>query len=433
MNGENDNDLFRRFRCGETDRAETAEAVRAILLQPPPEAEEGGREPRPDPILYAGTLERALAAAAALDAEDRAERRRAEERLAALDALPAAERREAVEDDPRHHTWAFAELLRERSFSEGPEHPERSLELARLAVAVAGRVPEGAETEPLRADLRALAAGQLGNAERVAGDLRAAEAAFRAAREQLDRGTGDPLPHARMLSCLASLRSDQSRYDEAVETAKRAAALYRRAGDRHGVGRTLIQLATFHAYRDEPERACRRLDEALTNLDPAAEPRLLFAAHHNRASYLERLGRLDEAAAELEEARTLARAALDRLRLDWLSGRIALARGEAEAGERALLAVRDAFVARGLAYETAQVSLELAALYAERGRIADQRRLAEEMVPLFAARDVHPEARAALTLYCDAARAETASAALIREVAGRVDHAKRLRRQPFRD
>ena len=79
------------------------------------------------------------------------------------------------------------------------------------------------------------------------------------------------------------------------------------------------------------------------------------------------------------------------------------------------------------------MSLELAALYAEQGRAADQRRLAEEMVPLFAARDVHPEARAALTLYCDAARAETASAALIREVAGRVDHATRRPRRPFLD
>ena len=415
-------DLRRRFRRGETDRAGTAEAVRAILLKEPPEEEV--RESRPDPAVYAGVLERALAAAATLDSEDRAERRRAEELLAALEGLPAAARREAVEEDPRHHTWALVELLRERSFAEGPEHPERSLELARLAVAAAGRIPEGAEAQPLRADLRALAAAQLGNAERVAGDLRAAEAAFRAAREQLDRGTGDPLPEARLLSFLASLRRDQSRYGEAVELARRAAARYRRAGDRHGVGRTLIQLATLHALRDEPDRACRRLDEALGLLDPKAEPRLIFAARHNSASYLERLGRLDEAAAELEEARPLARAALDRLRLDWLAGRIALARGETEAGERGLLAVREAFVARGLAYETAQVSLELAALYAEQGRTADQRRLAEEMVPLFAARDVHPEARAALTLYCDAARAETVSTALAREVGEYLERAR---------
>jgi DNA-binding helix-hairpin-helix protein with protein kinase domain len=73
------------------------------------------------------------------------------------------------------------------------------------------------------------------------------------------------------------------------------------------------------------------------------------------------------------------------------------------------------------------VSLELAALYAAQGRAADQRRLAEEMVPLFAARGVHPEARAALALYCDAARAEAAPAALAREVA---DYLARARNRP---
>jgi hypothetical protein len=421
-------DLASRFARGETDRAETAELVRALLLEGPPEdAEPAAREPRPEPDVYAPTLERAIAAAAALEAEDRAERDAAAALLAALEALPPEARRRAVEDDPRHHTWALAELLRERSFAEVVENPERSLELARLAVAVAGRIHAEAESEALAADLRALAAAQLGNAERVAGDLRAAEAALGAAREQLDRGTGDPLPQARVTSFLASLRSDQSRFDEAVELARRAASLYRRAGDDHGVGRTMIQLATLHAYRDELDLACRRLDEALVRLDPGAEPRLLLVARHNRASYLERAGRLDEAAAEVAAARSLARAALDRLRLDWLAGRLALARGEEAAGEQALLAAREAFLARGLGYETAQVSLELAALYAAQGRAADQRRLAEEMVPLFAARGVHPEARAALALYCDAARAEAAPAALAREVA---DYLARARNRP---
>jgi len=426
-------DRLRRLDRGETDRAESTALVRALLLQGPPEepimADLG---PRPDPGAYASTLERAAAAAVALEADDRAGRRRAEEQLTALLALSPAERRRAVEEDASHHTWELVEQLRERSFAEGTERPERALELARLAAATAGRVPAGPESEPLRADLRALAAAQLGNAERVAGDLRAAEAALGAAREQLDRGTGDPLPRARLESFLASLRRDQSRYDEAVERATRAANLYRRAGDRHGVGRTLIQLATLHAFRDELDLACRRLDEALARLEPSVEPRLLLVARHNRASYLERAGRYEEAAAELAAARPLATAALDRLRLDWLAGRLALARGEAEAGEQALLAAREAFLARGLGYETAQVSLELAALYAEQGRAADQRRLAEEMVPLFAARDVHPEARAALALYCDAARAEAASAALAREVAGYLDRARGRPRLPFR-
>lgn len=410
---------------GETDRAETAERVRALLLQGPPEESAPAPRPlRPDPGDYAGTLERAIAVAEALESEERTARRQAEERLAALLALPAAEREAAVAADPGHATWELAELLRERSFAEGTEHPQRSRELARLAVAVAERVPAGAESEPLRADLTALAWAQLGNAERVATDLHAGEAALRTALDHLDRGTKDPLARAHTLSFCASLRSDQSRFDEAVELAERAARLYRSAGDDHGYGRTLLKLATFHAYRDELDLACRRLDEALERLDPEIEPRLVVLARHNRVSYLERAGSLEQAAAELEAARPLAEAALDRLRLRWLEGRLAVSRADAGGGEEILTEARRGFLERGLGYEAAQVSLELAVLYAEQGRTADQRRLAEEMVPLFAARGVHPEARAALGLFCDAARKAGATAALTREVADYLDRAR---------
>ena len=297
---------------------------------------------------------------------------------------------------------------------------------------MAGRVPAGSESEALRADLRALAWAQLGNAERTAGELRAAERAFHAAWDLLERGTRDPIARARVLSLHASLRGDQSRFDEAIGLASRAARLYQRAGDLHGYGRTLIKLATFHAYRDELDTACARLDEAVPHLDPEREPRTLFAVRFNRAAYLERAGRLDESAAELAMADRLGRTTLDRIRLGWLAGKLALRRGDAAASERELLAAREAYLAQGLAYETAQVSLDLAVLYAEQGRTADQHRLAREIIPLFAARDVHPEARAALTLYCDAARAEGVSAGLAREVADYLERAHDRPRLVFR-
>lgn len=418
-------DKARRFDRGETDRGETAELVRSLLLEGPPvEAAGEAVEPLPDRAALASTLERAMAKATTLEAEGRSRRRRAEELLAALLPLPPAERLEAVENDPDHPTWELAELLEERSFAAGTEDPERARELARLAVAVAERVPPGPESEALRADLEALAWAQLGNAERIANDLPAAATALARAEELLARGTGDPLPRARAASFVASLRSYQTRFDEAVAAAERAANLYRRAGDHHGQGRTLLKLGAYHAYRDELDLACRRLDRAAELLDREREPRLLFVAHHVRASCLERAGRLEEAEAELAEAGRYAEASLDRLRVGWFAGRFALARGETEAGEGALAEVREAFIERGLGYEAAQVSLELAGLYAEQGRTADQRRLAEEMVPLFASRGVHPEARAALDLFCDAVRKETATAALAREVADYLDRAR---------
>lgn len=424
-----DPELALRFVRGETDREETAAVLRRVLLEEPPDDDAAPEEPPPG--AYAGALEQGIAAVRAIQQQRRDDEARAGEMLAALLDLSADASRSAVESDPRYHSWALADLLRERSFAAGTEDPARSRHLARLAVAVAERAPE-VGGDRLRADLLSAAWAQLGNAERIATDLHAADAALRTALDHLGRGTGDPLPRARALSLLASLRSDQSRFDEAVEMAKRSASLYRRAGDDHGYGRTLLQVATYHAYRDELDLACSRLDEALGHLDAAAEPRLVLLARHNRASFLERAGRLEEAAGELAAARELAEAPLDRLRLRWLEGRLELRRTGPEAGEAILSEVRDAFLDRGLGYEAAQVSLELAVLYAEQGRTADQRRLAEEMVPMFAARGVHPEAQAALALYCDAARAEAVSVRLAREVGEYLDRAQGRPQVTFR-
>lgn len=404
------NEIAERLARGTATAEETGQLVRAVLLEGrPEEADESVIEPAVRAADHRTTVELVAARIEALEAQVAGERQRAEVTVAA---------------EPIQPTWALVELLCERSFAAGPDHPERSRELARLAVDLAARIDDGPESEPLRADLRGLAWAQLGNAERIASDLHAAETAFERAGEHLRAGTGDPLARARLLGFRASLQSDRSHFDQAVELARRAASLYRRLGDEHGVGRTLLKLATFHAYRDELEAACDRLDEALGLLDAEREPRLQFVAHHNRASYLERAGRLDEASAELAAAGELAEARLDRLRLRWLAGRIALRRGELASGEQSLGEVRSAFVDRGLGYEAAQVSLELAVLYAEQGRLADQKRLAEEIVPLFAARGVHPEARAAIALYCDAARREAATATLARAVADYLDRAR---------
>lgn len=421
--------IARRLARGQATAEETRELVRTVLLEARPEDfDDGELEPEvaaDEPWLSDGALERI----GEMEVQVEAERRAAEEGLAALLVLPAGARLAAFDSDPRLAGWPLVDLLCERSFAAGPERPGEARQLARLAVELAGRLDDRTEGEdavsaPLRADLRGMAWAQLGNAERIASDLPAAEAALKTAEEHLRAGTGDRLMRARYLGFAASLGSDRSRFERAVELARRSAGLYRRLDDRHGLGRTLLKLASYHAHRDDLDRACATIDEALAHLDPEEEPRSLFVAHQNRASFLERAGRLDEAEGELAAAEELAAASLDRLRIRWIAGRIAVRRGETASGERELTQVRAQFLDRDLGYEAAQVSLELAVLYAEQDRIADQKRLAEEMVPLFAARGVHPEARAALTLFCDAVRREAASAALARAVADYLDRAE---------
>lgn len=91
------------------------------------------------------------------------------------------------------------------------------------------------------------------------------------------------------------------------------------------------------------------------------------------------------------------------LRPLWLQADIAAGRGDLAAAERDYLATRDGFISQGIGYDAAMASLDLAVLYLRQGRTAEVRRLAEEMLPLFEAQDVHREALAALSLFLEAA------------------------------
>lgn len=56
-------------------------------------------------------------------------------------------------------------------------------------------------------------------------------------------------------------------------------------------------------------------------------------------------------------------------------------------------------------------------MYEQRGETAELKRLGAEMVPIFASRDVHAEALAALALFQKAAAAEQIDRALLDRVA----------------
>ena len=73
--------------------------------------------------------------------------------------------------------------------------------------------------------------------------------------------------------------------------------------------------------------------------------------------------------------------------------------GEEPAAERTFVAAREGFLAENQWYDAALASLDLAVLYADRGRSGELRSLAEELVPLFEAHGVHREALAALLLF----------------------------------
>lgn len=77
-----------------------------------------------------------------------------------------------------------------------------------------------------------------------------------------------------------------------------------------------------------------------------------------------------------------------------------------------------------MSYDTALISLELATLYAEQGRTADLKVLAEEMLPIFTSLQIHREALAALAYLRQAMEAERATVELITKVAAYLDRAR---------
>ncbi|HSK77829.1 MAG TPA: hypothetical protein VLQ45_15360, partial [Thermoanaerobaculia bacterium] len=113
------------------------------------------------------------------------------------------------------------------------------------------------------------------------------------------------------------------------------------------------------------------------------------------------------------------------VRLRWLEGKIARELGRLAEAEGALREARDAFVERGIGFDAALVSLDLAMVYALRGESGKVKRLAAEMVPIFESRDVHQEAIAALLIFKEAAEAERISLGLLGRIAAYLERARR--------
>lgn len=346
-----------------------------------------------------------------------------EERLARLHA------------DRRFVSWGLCELLVRRSCQTAAEQPSEAIHLADLAVHVADRIAEGdLFEEHWIYQLRSLAWAALGNARRVQGNLAGAEQSFEMAESWWEagiQGTEDALGYEPVLLDLrASLRLAQRRFPEAIRLLDNAVELFLHGEhqDVHLAGRSLISKALLLTEMGESESALQTLKRANGLIDPAREPRLLLCLRHNLVDNLSKAGRYREAEALLPDLRELAAAqgrTLDHLRLRWVEGRVAAGLGEHQRARQLLAGVRQTFLDAGNPYEAALATLDLVFSPLEEGKTAEVRALADEMVAVFRAHDVSREALAAVLLFQEAARRETATAELAREVAASITRARR--------
>lgn len=354
--------------------------------------------------------------------------------IALFQEIPVEERRPRALEKGAFHGWAFCEWLVETSRELAQSDAGRAEENARLGVEIADRL------EPLRygaalvQDLRARARVSLGEALRHRPDLWRADEALSQAEALLDHGTGDTLEVGYLLETRASLRRDQNRLAEAHRLADEAIAIYRRFRELHLLGRAFVDKGKTYATAHDLEAAIQWTRKGLGLLDPTRERRFELGARLGLMLCLLESGRAQEAGFLLRASRSEFEAhagELLGLRFRWLEGKVQHCLGEHEEAERSLVAARRGFIERGLGFDAAGASLDLAGLYAAQGRAAEMSQVAEEMLPIFRSQDLHREAVAALIVFQQAVRMARVTTELLGEIRRYLERARKDDRLRF--
>ncbi len=366
-----------------------------------------------------GVYDKALSASArrlrALESFYAKERSEAEGLLAELLRHPAERRLILVRNHPRFHTWGILEKLLDCSRQESFMNPQASEELATLAIALSEQLDEASYGAESINDLKGRAWAYLANALRIRSDLRGAGEAFDRSQACLRRGTKDPWELAVWLDLKASLLRAQRCFDEAMRLLQRAQTIFLAIGDRHYAGRTLVNMDNVLHHEGRPEEGIPLLYRALELIDPEQDPKLLLITRHNLIDDLAEASRCMEAQRLFIQTRPLYQR-LDlpwfRHRRTWVEGKIVRGLGQPDKAEELLLSARAGLIEERLSYDTALISLDLAGLYSEQGRLAEMKRLALEMTPIFSSLQVHREAIAAFNIWHQAVQSETAGVEL---------------------
>ena len=250
----------------------------------------------------------------------------------------------------------------------------------------------------------------------------------------LDEEPGETLETGHRLEARASLCRDQQRLPEAHLLADGAIAIYRRHRELHLLGRAFVEKGKTYAAEHDLEAAIHWLRKGLGVLDPTRERCVELGARLDLMLCLLDGGRAQEAGFLLRASRSEFEAHAGELlgfRFRWLEGKIQQSLGDVETAEQSLAAARRGFMERGLGFDAAGVSLDLAGLYASQGRVAEMRRMAEEMLPILQSQDLHREAIAALIVFQQAVRMERVSTEFLREIRHYLERARKDHRLRF--
>lgn len=344
--------------------------------------------------------------------------------LVELLRVPPERRRLLATNTRRYRTLGVVAALLERVPDLWVRDPPDAHDLSELALAILQRIPRDRYRDRVINDFFARAWSYLGNSRRILSNLLGAERAFERALRYLENGSGDPLDTARVFDLESALRRDQRKYVDAECLLEMVVEIARSVEMDDLEVKALIQQSLLYREMGKPLRALRTAEELFDRFTPEElGPTYHLCALHNRALIQVGLGRVDAAREGLPALRTLAavvRADFYTIRIDWLEGLLMHHLGRYREAESAYRKTRAFFIERAVAYDAALVTLDLITLLLEQRRTAEVRELSAEVLPIFVTANVAPEALAAIRAFRQALDADTAQAALAREISCRL-------------
>ncbi len=281
------------------------------------------------------------------------------------------------------------------------DDPARMIELARFATRLAPTLGEDGYTPAQVADFAARAWGELANAYRIGEQPALADKAIAMAFEHRERGTGDELLEARLLSLQASVLGSRNRFRSALEVLSRLRAIHLRRGDRHGAGRALAQAGYYLGYWGLSEVALRTVGEAMAMIDADVDPDLYLNTLQTYIDLMVDCRQFQEAREQLLQHRNRLLAGqglLARVRLKTIEGRLEVGLGNLDRAARAFTTARRRFQGAGSRRLAAFAGLELAAVRMRQGRFAEANPPIEEALEELVAVEATGEALTALQL-----------------------------------
>ncbi len=273
--------------------------------------------------------------------------------------------------------------------------PQATLRFAKLARYAADRLSLKDFGAQAVADVRSLAWAELGNAYRICDDLPRANRAMNRAVHWSRRGSRSDLLLARIADLLASLLGAQRRFPEASQLLLLVYRTHEENGRPHLAGRALFSAGSMAGRAGLQGAALLLMRRGLDLLDHERDPMLVAQLLLAMLISLTELGRFRSARRLLWRCRHLLIESgneLHLVRVRWLEGKIYAGLSDFSKAEQAFQETRSGFAKHEQVYPAAMAGLDLAALWAQQGRLDEIQALAQEMIATFRALRIAREA-----------------------------------------